>query len=77
MPGIQPDQRLSFGGRMVGSRMDVDGLVDGISRGSFQCVLYLAFGIHMITGCFCIQAHAVVDGRFGFVFPLPSEATHG
>jgi hypothetical protein len=55
--------------------MDVDGLIDGIPRSSLQCVLYLAFGIDMITGCLCIKAHGVVAYGFGFV--LASEATDG
>jgi hypothetical protein len=73
MPGIEPDQRLSLGGRTVGSRMDVDGLLGGISRSSFQYILDLAFGIDMITGRLYIKAHGAVDD--GLV--LASEATDG
>ena len=65
MPGVEPDQRLSSGGRTVGSRVDVDGFVDGIPRRRFQCVLYPAFGIDMIAGRFCINARAVVDAGSG------------
>ena len=77
MPGIQPDERLSPGGRTVGSRVDVDGLVDGISRSSFQGVLYLPLWIHVIRGGLCIKAHAVADCGCGPVLFLASEGTDG
>ena len=75
MPGIEPDQRLSSGGRTVGSRMDVDGLIDGIARGRFQRVLYLALGIDVITRCIGVELHPGADYGLGVV--LASEATDG
>lgn len=50
--------------------MHADGLVDRIPRRRFERVLYLAFGIDVITGCLCIKAYGVAGG--GFV--LASEA---
>ena len=69
MPRVEPDQRLSFGGRTVGSRMDVDGLVDGIPRRRFQRVLYPAVGTDVIAGGFRIEA----DGPLS-VTPLSCRA---
>ena len=73
VPGIEPDQRLPLGGWTVSSRVDVDGLVDRIARGRFQCVLYPAFGIDVIAGRFGIEPHGAVDGGLA----LASEATNG
>jgi hypothetical protein len=60
MPGVEPDQRLSSRGWPVRSRVNVDGLVDGISRSRFQGILDPAFGMDMITGRLRIEADAVV-----------------
>jgi hypothetical protein len=59
MPGVEPDQRLSSGVWTVRSRMDVNGLVDGILRSGFQCILDAAFGIDVIAGRLRIEARCL------------------
>ena len=47
VPLVQPDERLSLGGRPIGSGMHVDGLIDLILRRRLERVLNRVLGIDM------------------------------
>ena len=67
VPGVEPDQRLTFRRRTVGPRVDIHGLVGGILRRRVERILDLSFRIDVMFSGLGVSTHRArpVAGRCG------------